>query len=328
MTQNNLLDSTKGVLFELLHDSVYKSVDILEKDPKFYHGFVSELPLEQRIGVVEEYLRMRSNRVWRMSIQKLLSYVDGIKVSDVVDAGSGPGISAEHIIDQFNPNRLVLVDIMPEMLDVAKQRLESRREPYDGKIEYIEGPVESLHKLVKEPVDLVFMHSVMRYVTRQNQEPMLKGIRRKTLRDGGMLLFDIPFEDADSPPVELYVAQTFAALLHKLYGIPKLDELSTVTMPTSSLTNYVDNALPKAGFKRISKNPGVVYLTDQQIRAVVVDFMSDLIEAVRKPQVPPLDYQRLKDNMPNFVRTISEFLSGQRMYLRYPLSHVVYVATK
>ena len=328
MTQNNLLDSTKEVLYQLLRDVIYKRADTHRKNPNYLQD-VGKLTLEQRMVHVNDYLRERNNQIWRHDIETLLSYVNGIKVNDVADAGSGPGLSAECIIDRFNPNRLVLVDAIPEMLDVAKQRLESRPEPYNGKIEYINGQVEGLPTLIKKPVDLVVMHWVIPYTKWQKQKQMLKGIREKALREGGMLLFNIPYEDPEFPDIDFYIAQLFALRLHLEYDIPQLHKLSRVTMPTSSLTDNVDNSLSKARFKRVSKKPEVIYLNNQQIEKCVDGFASVFFNNLGMLQLngrmPQTDYERIKGEIPNMASTIYTLLSGQKMY---KLSHVIYVATK
>lgn len=328
MTQNNLLDSTKEALYQLIRGVIYKPADTFRKNPNYLQD-VGKLTLEQRMVHVNDYLRKRDNQNWKYDIETLLSHVDGADINDVADAGSGPGLSAECIIDRFNPNRLVLVDAIPEMLAVAKQRLESRQEQYNGKIEYINGQVEELPALVKEPVDLVVMHWVIPYTKWQKQKQMLKGIREKALREGGMLLFNIPYEDPEFPDIDFYIAQAFAQHLHLEYDIPQLDKLSGVTMPTSSLTDYVDNSLSKARFKRVSKKPEVIYLNNQQIGEYVAGFASVFSNNLGMLQlngrVPQTDYERIKGEIPNMASTIYKVLSGRKMYKQ---SHVIYVATK
>jgi len=340
MTQNSLSGSTEKVLHRILKRVIYKRADGFRKDPNHLQR-IGKLTSEERMAHVDDYLRERDNQNWRDLIQRLLSYSDGVNIDEVVDAGSGPGLSAEGILDRFNPDRIILVDATPEMLDVAKQRFESRQEPYNCEIEYINGQVEGLHTLITEPVDLVVMHWVIPYTKWRKQKQMLKGIREKTLRDGGMLLFDVPYEDSRVPNIETAIVQALAVHIGTEYGIPKLYRLGVDPIPTSSLTENVEEALSKAGFRNRLKKMDVMSHSDDsfnrdphfypEVSSFVSDFFDDLKDPRHRRLIPPPvfvpyeDYRRLKGNMHNIVSAICETLSSQKVYR---FSTVVYVATK
>lgn len=326
--QSNLSDSTKEALYELLRDVIYKGSEILEKDPNFYQGYVLNMSSEKRLQQVAKYIKERNHLSWQRNIDHLLSYADGLEVNNVVDAGCGPGISTAHIIDHFKPQRLVLVDVIPEMLATIKRVFDGAPDFYQGEMKYIEGRVEDLPTLVTESVDLVVMHSVMRYVNHEQQEQMLSGIREKTLRDGGMLLFDIPYEDPENPPIDFISVQYLAQHLHHIYDIPKLDDLIGVAMPTSSLSNNVDEAISKAGFRNVLKKPEVVYLDERTMRASVSYFVTKFFEEIKTQSngpIPQTDYEKLESQRPIVMALIPRALSGSMMYQQ---SHIIYVATK
>ncbi len=327
MKQNNLSDSTEEVLYRLIRHTIYGPADGFRINPNYLKD-VRKLTLEERVAHTEKYSRERDSQTWRNMIQMLLSHVDAANIVDVVDAGSGPGISAECIMDQFNPNRLVLVDATQEMLDAAKQRLDSRQEPYNGKIEYINGQVEDLHTLIKEPVDLVVMHWVIPYTKWRKQGQMLRGIQEKTLREGGILLFNAPYEDSKIPSKEIAIAQALAVHIGNEYGIPKLYKLGRDPIPTSSLTENVEKALGKAGFRGVSIKVYWSYLdtnfsNNPHFYSDVNSFVSKIFEGVYHTDYT--DYHRLKSSMQNIVLAICQTLSGQTIYNP---GTVIYVATK
>lgn len=111
----------------------------------------------------------------------------------VIDAGSGPGISSELLRQQLKPRTLILVDMIPEALELAKRRFADPSRFNDTcDILYLEDRIENLQKNQNIPqADLVFMRLVMRYIPLRDYQAFFASAHH-VLKPDGTVIFDIP----------------------------------------------------------------------------------------------------------------------------------------
>jgi len=102
----------------------------------------------------------------------------------ILDVGCGSGYSSELIIEEFQPKELFAFDIMPEEVELAKQRGLSAN--------VFVGDVTDI-KLPSEKFDAVFIFDVLHHVP--EWRTALKEINR-VLKSGGVLLVQEPNKKA------------------------------------------------------------------------------------------------------------------------------------
>lgn len=171
----------------------------------------------------------------------------------VIDAGCGTGISSEVILAKLKPARMVLVEPVPQALELAKEHL-AGISVGDCNIECRNGSVEDLQRVPGLPkADIVFMRSVMRYVRLADYGRVFASANA-VLKPGGELIFDLPLKlqgewlsEEDSP------YNLVAEVLHETFGMPALIQSVMNASNPASVAEQVDKELKSAGFSVVGQ---------------------------------------------------------------------------
>ena len=264
----------------------------------------------------QRYLKRHYTPAWKGSTATLLSLYNGQRPPKVVvDAGSGPGVSAESIVQELSPRKLMLVDIVGEALNIAQRRLESSANGYKTTVEFRQGNVESIDEAVQWPVDLIVMRSVVSYVHPTNYEQMFRRMR-KVLRRGGLLIFDVPLEESplfltrgDAAAVALAVA------FGRTYNIPTLESLGVLTRRTK--VGEVSSALGRVGFSDIYSKRFVDEADANDVRIAAALTFKNFLELLKDGPVSDAvrrDYGMIKKDSTQIVEAASQILSNYMPY--------------
>ncbi len=172
----------------------------------------------------------------------------------VIDAGCGTGVSSGMILAKLKPARMVLIEQIPQALELAKKHMAGANAPAACSIEYRNGSVEDLQRIPGLPkADLVFMRSVLRYVRLGDYGKVFSGANT-VLKPGGELIFDLPLKlhgewlsEEDSP------YSLVAEVMHEAFDIPALTESVKNASNPATVAGYVDKELKSAGFSVVEQ---------------------------------------------------------------------------
>lgn len=267
-------------------------------------GSIKSTTAEERQADVDACLKEYDTPKWRQipldELDIYLSNTNGRKPKVIVDAGSGPGITSEVLIQKLSPTQLILVDTSPEMLAAAKTRLGG----YSCEVQYINGDVKQIDECVngvlKGAADLVFMHSVMHYISPLAYEGMFSRIRN-LLSSNGAFVFDVPFQSDGT--VEAMVLQAFAVVLHERYNIPELEQIIAAPIRGTWYQDFAKSKLDSAGFASESYDFRVKP-DDERVRAYAEESIERLASALS-------EMLEVKRKGPNMIKDIDELLTGK-----------------
>lgn len=133
-----------------------------------------------------------------LSPKKLVSRLDLKPDSRVLELGPGPGYFSPEVAQSLPLGNLTLVDVQQEMLDMARERLESMG---ISNVEYRKGDATSL-PVETESFDVVFLVAVLGEVP--NRGACLREIRRVLFQNGLLSITEMKLGDPHRiPRVEL-----------------------------------------------------------------------------------------------------------------------------
>jgi SAM-dependent methyltransferase len=121
----------------------------------------------------------------------------------IMDAGCGSGYSTELIARAFTPSRLVAFDLMPEQIELAKQR-GLNADVFVGDMTNLDLPSEAF--------DAVFIFGVLHHIPTWRQA--LRGIA-SVLRPKGVLLVEEPQVRFNWPEFERGIARAGFEVLER-----------------------------------------------------------------------------------------------------------------
>lgn len=130
-----------------------------------------------------------------LSPRRLAQRLDLKPDSRVLELGPGPGFFSPEVARCVPHGKLVLVDVQQEMLDMARERLESQGL---ANVEYHKGEAASL-PLDTESFDVVFLVAVLGEVP--DRDACLREIRRVLRPDGLLSLTEMKVGDPDRIPM-------------------------------------------------------------------------------------------------------------------------------
>jgi len=140
-----------------------------------------------------------------------LSLLPDVKGMRVLDAGCGPGLYAEWLLD--HGAEVIAVDVSPKMVRFARERVGNRAEV---RLRNLTAPLDFLDS---ESVDLVLSSLVMDYI--KNWEPVFAEFHR-ILRKRGIFVFSTghPLIEHILRNRENYFAVELTELTWRGFGIP------------------------------------------------------------------------------------------------------------
>lgn len=228
----------------------------------------------------KEYSDGADGVVRNLFMTELLSLCGDGSYELVVDAGSGPGLSSERILESLKPRRIILVDMFPEALELARQRLAA----YDY-AEYRVGDVRHLTDALGHDVQagLVFMRSLMKYIHVSDYGRVFEGAYQ-ALKPGGVLIFDFPlaFQAGGSwLSPEHFPFRHLAEVMRELYDIPRLAQLSPELGTPASIVETVNQALALAAFSTVEPIRPSFKISFGQAASFAVDGLNVFFNSLR-----------------------------------------------
>lgn len=131
--------------------------------------------------LAKAYTRAAGNIRFELVTRALLTHMTS-KPQCVVDVGGGFGQQA--IMLARSGHSVVIVDLDPKMLAIAKHKLSSESKVVRLRIEMVQGDGEDVVNLVGTDFDLACCHSVLMY--KENPAPMLLSLTN-LVRQGGLI---------------------------------------------------------------------------------------------------------------------------------------------
>ncbi|MBI2141164.1 class I SAM-dependent methyltransferase [Candidatus Woesearchaeota archaeon] len=270
---------------------------------------------KEQLGFMRQYVRDYDTGLYKEVTGRMLRWAaeEGQRPRHVLDGGSGPGISAQVVLQETAPEKMTLVDVSGAALELARERLQQFNGP--TKISYKIGRVESLEEVIMEPVDMVLMRSVVRFVHPSNYKAMFSRMR-DILRPGGVVLLDLPYF---SPKLEFFDAACAEALgkaLGKTFGIPELGNDYCYPLPESLLA-AANAGLAAAGFKTVKEKTFIeVPSAEAQIRIISMQ----LWYAAMALGNHPADFELFVKKKDKLATEVVSSLSGRKLHYSSPVA--------
>ncbi|MBI2141165.1 methyltransferase domain-containing protein [Candidatus Woesearchaeota archaeon] len=248
-----------------------------------YYTDTAQKPHSERLARMEAYVDHFDRPDWNGVTARMLSWLlsMGHYPKTVVDAGCGPGLSSEVILRKLEPERLILVDMIPEALDMAKMRLE----PVAGsrtKLDYMPGNFQSLDTLIQEPVDLIVMRAASRYLPEHLHTGTYRKMR-EMLSESGAVLLDVPIEKGF---LTLELMKAFAQALTKVFQIRDQRLVEAAKFPFSLEPSEGEEAeqkyLADAGFSNLSQRQFCNLLQKGKKKELIDHFVKRAAYVVRQ----------------------------------------------
>jgi ubiquinone/menaquinone biosynthesis C-methylase UbiE len=130
-----------------------------------------------------------------LSPRRLIERLELKESSNALEVGPGPGYFSAKVASILTRGRLVIADIQPEMLDIAKKRLDKRGL---SNVEYRQCDGRAFD-LPDSSFDRIFLVAVMGEV--ENKESYMSEFRRM-LKTGGILSISEIAGDPDKMPAD------------------------------------------------------------------------------------------------------------------------------
>ena len=182
-------------------------------------------------------------------IQRMLPDIRG---RDVLDLGCGTGIFT-FLLEQYQPRRLVGIDLSGEMLRIAREKATLRH----SRAEWLEGDATRAHDCVQEAFDLVFSSTTTHYL--RDLDTFFRQIAL-CLKPGGACILSVihpvysaqyPIEQGDRFPEDDEWTVRYLDMRSRAYIQPWIEYNDSVENELSvsyhyTFSNYV-NAIVQAG---------------------------------------------------------------------------------
>ena len=149
----------------------------LKKQKEFYKNFAEQFD--------QKCKRENSNHFYKIRrIEKYfldLLFQNSGERCDIAELGAGTGIHTKHFLERFHKriNEFVCVDLSLEMIQIAKERLDS----YPN-IRYIESSAENL--TLNEKIDGIYISGSLHHF--ENPYQVLEKIKKNILKKNGLLV--------------------------------------------------------------------------------------------------------------------------------------------
>ncbi|WP_340622062.1 tRNA uridine 5-oxyacetic acid(34) methyltransferase CmoM [Xenorhabdus siamensis] len=105
--------------------------------------------------------KIRQAVVWQ-DIKELLNHLPQQPLR-ILDAGGGEGNMACQLAELGH--QVILCDLSEEMIQRAKSNAEERGVLHQ--MQFIQSPVQEIHRYIEQPVDLILFHAVLEWITDQ-----------------------------------------------------------------------------------------------------------------------------------------------------------------
>ena len=115
----------------------------------------------------------------------------------IIDLACGPGAVTRVILDRLRGARDSVVIGVDHSATAIKQAIEELGNVRNGMVQFIQSRIEMLSEAVKESVDTIIFANAIHYI--QDKGALLSEIS-KTLRPGGIFVFNTSFFDGFNPP--------------------------------------------------------------------------------------------------------------------------------
>ncbi|MBN3924047.1 methyltransferase domain-containing protein [Nostoc sp. NMS4] len=188
------------------------------------------------------------------------------KPQRVVDVGGGFGQQA--IMLARAGHSVVIVDLDPRMLAIAKHKLSSESEVVRSRIELVQGDGEDVVNLVGTDFDLVCCHSVLMY--EENPAPMLLSLTN-LVRQGGLI--SVLSINTEAIAMRCGLQGQWQEAIMSLEGGTQIDSKYLPTYDHSR--NHITKILESSG-SLVKKWYGVGIFTDHITKPMTVENYSDI----------------------------------------------------
>lgn len=205
-----------------------------------------------------EYAELFYESKHRVEVMMRLSSLLPKKISSLLDLGCGNGIVTEYILNnrQKKPDLVHLLDFAPEMLKLAKERLN------DYNAFYYEMPMEYDLPFQNESIDCIFSCFALHHINDENKLTVFKNLFRVLAKNGTLVIADeiIFSENLDKVP-SVEMMKLFYPNKNETFFSNTFSDL--VEYP--SKINVLEKMIQKAGFdkyfcERYSDITGTIYL--------------------------------------------------------------------
>jgi ubiquinone/menaquinone biosynthesis C-methylase UbiE len=110
----------------------------------------------------QTYWQFSDEILWRMMVKLVLEPLRTREIR-LLDAGGGTGRWTKRVLDYLPQSKAVLVDISPEMLEVAQEKFKALG--LTDRVTILEGDVHSLSQFENDSFDIVLcLHNVLSFV--------------------------------------------------------------------------------------------------------------------------------------------------------------------
>lgn len=247
---------------------------ILDKPPA--------LRRKEFVRFAEEY----NTKSWKGVTEAMLDWLaeESVTTRVAVDVGCGPGLSSEVMLRRLQLEELeelVLVDKVPEALQVAQERLESLTGIPSISISYKVASVENLGSVVKAgSADLLVMRAVLRYVEPHEHARVFRECFT-ALRPGGALLADVPYVSPDRQLHDAALIQALRKALGEEFGIKDFSEAAAFPL-VEAPASAAFARLQEAGFPTVKDRNFISMLDSEKVRKYIGNYIQMALIAIKE----------------------------------------------